>query len=48
MHMMIESMLVYVFDVHVCMRLSDIHMLKHLLNVYDLLCSMVTFVLSLH
>ena len=46
MHMMIEPMLMYVFNVHAFMRLSDIHMLKHVLNVYEFLCSIVTFVLS--
>ena len=47
MHMLIEPMLMYVSDVYVCMRLPDIHMLKHLDHVYEFLYSIVTFVLSL-
>ena len=46
-HMLVEPMLMYVVDVHVCMRLSDTHMLQHVLNVYELLYGINTLVLSL-
>ena len=47
MHMLIEPMLMYVFDVHVWHASVRYTLLKHLLNVYGFVYSIGTFVLSL-